>query len=230
MSMDCWDELFASAAGESNSVTADAQEDANEKGKKRKKRKRQNSARTNSTIGLKRQVDIEVLKSRISRIPAQLPSWLCFGPSLLSTGLCDGWKDGGDCRNGSKERGMRGRSCESCQMSSTRHSLVVDFKKAGVSKTCVQHDLFALFALVRDIRCCCSSAAEDMEHLINQRKRPSKGNYSEAALYKARGSLSLCRMLQQRIPTGEGDILEEKCQILQRQVNDWCQAGKGVAI
>jgi hypothetical protein len=209
-----WDDLFQAAAGDydivetTNAQTIETQTQTNPRKHqaetssetrchKRKKKTRYKVSHHNPSQELLERI----LESRIDPIDRQiwskLPTWLSPGSSLCNSALCSGWEQEEGC--------LLNSNCKNCKRTVLFHSVVVSpsiaRRRNGICK------LLTAFALMRDIRCCCSCVLNEF-YGLNDRYQASNSNledYIIAALNKSTelASLDFSSIL---IP-GEADIL-----------------------
>jgi hypothetical protein len=206
-----WDDLFRAAAGDDNAMEAQAQamemnprkhhptsRDSESRRRKKKKARHNKDGHKPSQELLDR-----ILQSRTDPIDEQiwskLPKWLSPGSSLCNATLCRGWEQDNDCLLTSK--------CRNCKRSVLYHSLVLSPSVAR--KRSSVRTVLTAFALVRDIRCCCSCFLMEFYGLNGDRANDAGiEEYINVALAR---SNELARMsFSSILVPGEADIMHEK--------------------
>ena len=160
-----WDDLFQAAAGDydivdtTNAQTIETQTQTQTNPRKhqaetstesRRHKKKKKARHKDNHYKSSQELLEEILESRTVPIDRQiwskLPTWLSPGSSLCNAALCSGWEQEEDC--------LLNSNCKQCKRTVLNHSVVVSpsiaRKRNGI------HNVLTAFALVRDIRCCCS--------------------------------------------------------------------------
>ena len=154
-----WDDLFRAAAGddvvETYAQTIETDTNARKRrastcSESRSRKKKTKKSRNNHSQRPSQGLLERILESRTDPIDRQvwskIPTWLSPGSSLHNAKLCSRWEQDGDCTLDSK--------CRNCGRTVLYHSLGVSPSVAR-KRNNIRMVLTA-FALVRDIRCCCS--------------------------------------------------------------------------
>ena len=206
-----WDDLFRAAAGEDDIVEPHAPKletqrnptkhqasDPSEKRPKKKKRKsRPKNRNETSQTTLKR-----VLESRTDPIGEQvwsrIPAWLIPGSSLRNSAICGQWEQKRDCLLDAK--------CRNCKKTMLYHSVAIpsSIEQNSAGK------VLAAFALVRDIRCCCSSILNEVfgDNGENQYRKSGLEDFTITALKKSNHLADINFSFV--LAPGEADILVGK--------------------
>ncbi len=217
-----WEDLFRAAAGEDDvadtpAQTIETQQDtrkrqssANSESQKRKKRK--NKAKSKQSHRSPKELLERILESRTDPIDRQLwttiPTWLSPGSSLRAPECCSGWDQDDACQLDSE--------CRNCRKSALYHSLAI--QPSVARKRNHIRMVLTVFALVRDIRCCCSCFLNEFYGLKGDRFDISElRGYSVSTTTK---SNELARMdFTAILNPGEADILMEKFRKVKRAAN-----------
>ena len=206
--MSDWDDLFRAAAGDDDDVepyapkmeiqTNPRKHQASTSPEKRpcKKKKKTRIAEHHTTS---QELLESVLESRTDSIDQQIwskiPAWLSPGSSLCNSSLCSRWEQDNDCLLDSK--------CKNCERTMLHHSVVVTPYIAQSSAG----EVLTAFALVRDIRCCCSSILNEAYECSEegQDRNPNIESYTITALKKSNRLVDM--NFSSILPPGEADIL-----------------------
>lgn len=218
-----WDDLFRAAAGddtgpvESNAQTTEPESQTQTNPRKReiaagsgsrRRRKNKKQSSTNTHHNSSQELLERILKSRTDPIDRQIwskiPTWLSPGSSLCDPKICRRWEQDSNC--------LLSSNCKICKRSLLYHSL---FVSPSIARK--QHGsgmVLTSFALVRDIRCCCSCFLMDVFGLSSGQTSTSN---SEGYVITATGkSNELANMdFSSILIPGEADILMGKFQKVQ---------------
>ena len=182
------------------------------------KRNKKKKSRSNTITHEQEQPLESFLHSRSEIIIwKQLPSWLSPGASLCNNSnsnsttavVCSQWEeerdddDDDDDDDEYSDLDLNDAKCKNCKLSILHHSLSVtpSIEGRGSGAAAVMVVLKA-FALVRDIRCCCSSILNDTTNNIN--------DYTITALNKSILLRKIGVDIRSIIPSGESNILIRK--------------------
>ncbi len=149
----------------------------------------------------------QFLDSRTDPINEQLwseiPAWMSIGESLCKQKVCSQWKQK-QARNGGCSMSAK---CQRCKLSLLHHSLSVS---SALTRSQAGKMLEA-FALVRDIRCCCSCILDEAYGNGNGAEAQSRyRGYTMTILEKSDQLRELGMGFYSTIPTGEANILIAK--------------------
>lgn len=208
-----WEHLFRAAAGdddivETSSQTIETQSNPRKhraptspesKSHRKKKKSVHKDSRRPSPKLLER-----IIESRTNPIDRQIwskfPIWLSPVSSLCNSTSCSGWSQDNDCSLDSK--------CKNCKRSVLYHSVVVPpyiaRKRNSIRK------VLTAFALVRDIRCCCSCFLNEFYGLSGSdlAYKSNADDFIIAALAKSNNLASMD--ISSSLDPGEADILIAK--------------------
>lgn len=217
-----WEDLFRAAAGEDDvaetpAPTIETEEDTRKRqsstnSESQSRKKRRNKSKNKQIHRSSQELLESVLESRTDAIDRQLwltiPTWLSPGSSLCNSELCSGWEQENAC--------PLDNGCRNCGRSILYHSLAVEPSVAR-QRNSIRKVLTA-FALVRDIRCCCSCFLSEFYGLKGGRKSISNlEGYTISATTK---STELVRVdFSAVLNPGEADILMEKFRKIKRAAN-----------
>eukprot|EP00536_Pseudo-nitzschia_multiseries_P017788 jgi/Psemu1/293200/fgenesh1_pg.1815_\ len=207
-----WDDLFRAAAGENDNFEPPAvpttetkrnprKHDASDSSGKRPRKKKKKSRLKHSDETSQKILE-KVLESRTAPIAeqiwSQLPNWLIPSSSFYDSSRCDQWEQESDCSLDAK--------CKKCKKTMLYHSVAIPSSIADSSAG----EILAAFALVRDIRCCCSSILNEA-YGRNTGSQCSKHDLQEFTMNALKKSNDLSRAnLSSILTPGEADILIEK--------------------
>lgn len=215
-------------------------------GERIKKKRKKNKRGGRVSLDSRRQDDLRrvMIESRMEALPPKWPGWLRLGSSLLigsdmgESPSCSSWSAGdmteGDTTElltdggGKMEQSSLKKSwiCKNCNMSPMHHAALVNFSNDSTSRATPL--LFQMFALIRDVRCCCGCAADlgengtfSLTKSWGEFSLHQQWGYSRTARDLSRRLVSLFSSVETTLPPGESDILEEKCALLLNAAERW---------
>jgi len=223
--MSDWDDLFALASGREESKTCkqnrrEIKSDELESATNRRKKKLRKNPTSKTTIKNTSSVShiphiddgdfCTMLKSRLDPIEKQIdnwPPWSFLGSSLVdeSSSACKQWKESSSTSRVRPSSETRRRNCATCSLNPLHHSLEINDALLDHNS---ESAYLISFALIRDIRCCCSSIFSS-ESTSSPPTSQELNAFASNAVLKAR---KLIRILSSapKLPDGEAEILDEK--------------------
>jgi len=185
------------------------------------KRQKKESRRTNQHIISQKQCLESVLDSRNEIIIwKKLPPWLSPGASFNSR-LCCQWEQNNN--NDDDVDCFLNARCKNCELSILHHSLsVTSFASRGQAGMVLK-----AFALVRDIRCCCSSILNEAYGYKYNSNKTQYTNFDHCINAALNKSDSLVIMdFRSILPAGEADILVRKFDNVKNGATYLCEKSK----
>eukprot|EP00978_Attheya_sp_CCMP212_P004858 scaffold10680_cov64-Attheya_sp.AAC.2 len=203
----------------------------------RAKKKRKTGSKTKSQVSQHK--DNLFLESRMQRVSIRTPwpDWIKLGSSLLfqdetkksnrkimPASRCRQWSDencpADSVADTTREEGI-GR-CRNCHLSPLHHRLNVML--AGRNTRDAKSLSLQIFAMVRDVRCCCVISLDKDEKQKSRAHNNDKSprEYARSARRIARRILTLFSSFRSALPLGEAELMERKCSMLKKSSEDWC--------
>lgn len=205
-----WDDLFRAAAGDDHIVEARPQTMETQSNPRkhqvstsletRPNKRKKKKARYKNSYKASPELLKKILESRCDPIDQQIwskiPTWLSPGSSLCNSKRCSGWEQDNGFLLDSK--------CKNCKHTMLYHSVVVSPYIARNRNS--SRKVLSAFALVRNVRCCCSCLLDEY-YGLNFEDQTSKylDDYIITILAKV-NELASMNFTSILIP-GEADIL-----------------------